>query len=1042
MKTSQSVYAIYLKSLTIRERHKILERIQEVYEDGKLENKVNHWKLQVGEASEDFYNKRLEWSNIKKEDITKILNPIKTFSFENMEIPLWIRSLKEFQESNKILEFEINIDNIPFKDVLIPLVNYFFTKVGDKPNEISESAFCDLKQGLLSLFSKIASQSLLESMYNTELSYKNFVNFTIKDNYETLFLEYSYLARLLFIKGMFWVENTTFLFKSLRNDVKEISKKLKEVQFKVMHINTELSESHNKGKNISILETESNKFVFKYRSVDTEEVFFNLLDYLNYQLPIKQYVPWLIKKNGYGWMEYIKQKECASISEIRDYYERIGSLLCLFYLLGTTDLHGENLISKRSYPVFIDLETLLNPLTKLNNRHINKLNEFIDYKYGLSVSRIGILPQWLLGPNTNVYNNSGLGGSRTRLRYPNVVWKNINKDHMGYEYEELNSSEDKNLVYLGSKIQGPAKYTSEIVKGFSTLYNYLIKNKVNPNLLKKLESFANVNIRFVFRATKVYTLLLDYMNHPDYMRDGVVRSLEMEIIAKGFMVDLTKKYIFWDILNDELNQLENNDIPYYTTNTTRLSLSSMYDKLYKSAFQYKGYERLLNMLKDLNTDDLGFQVQIIKTSVETNVINKSNNTFTQYVYTKKLELNIQQIQKTIFDIGQKILESTIEIDGRSTWVSYVSNIVSHTYGYKPIGLDISNGNMGVALFIGALYAYSNERKYKHILNGILLPITDVLNKDWAKKEFMLRFGTGGTTGVASIIYGFTKLYELTSNDGYLEDATNFANIIDEVDIEKSIRQDVVSGNAGLLLALLKLFDITQDEKLLVNTERCYKRILKTGYVNEKFVNWDYQQNRKLLGFSHGSSGVLFALSRYYTYLEHKDELKKIFKDIMRYENFYFEKEKCNWPDFRFEEPDLDVVSWCHGATGIGMSRLELLNQGLLTKRVIIDIERAINKTMETGAHFLDTVCCGNSSRLDFILELRETRFYNQKLKNYSYWLINNMLKRYAITGDFKYFSKFQTKDINVGFFQGISGIGYQLLRYVDPEKFGSVVLFR
>ncbi len=553
-----------------------------------------------------------------------------------------------------------------------------------------------------------------------------------------------------------------------------------------------------------------------------------------------------------------------------------------------------------------------------------------------------------------------------------------------------------------------------------------------------------MRVRFVFRATKVYTLLLDYLNHPDFMVDGINRSLEMEVLAKGLLVDISKKYIFWDVLNDELAQLESNDIPYYFTNTSDISLQSNRGLLYDSAFQYSGESKIFSTLTELNPEIVEFQSKIILNSVSTDILDLYGKTFTPYDPNSKFCISDKdKIEKILVDIFQRITDSMIEVDSRITWVGYVSNVVSHTYGYKPVGLDIANGNMGVAIFLCALYAYTGDRKYIEKLDFIVAPIIDVLSQEWSRKEFLDRFGTGITTGIGSIIYGFLKIYEYSGDNKYLEHALSFVSIIKTTDIEKSIRQDVVSGNAGLLLALSKLHEFYESSDFDILVERCLDTIVQTGFQDNRFVNWDYQQNKKLVGFSHGSSGILYALSKFSHHLSSFGNPLKIFENIIDYEYGFYDAKQNNWYDLRFDIPELDVVSWCHGALGVGMSRLNFFKSGVsIDNKVPRDIKNSLDKTVETGGHFLDTLCCGNSGRIDFFLELQNTSFYEEAADKYLHWLVNNMISNYESSGDFTYFSKFKTSDINVGFFQGLSGIGYELLRFLDPKKFSSILLFK
>ena len=56
-------------------------------------------------------------------------------------------------------------------------------------------------------------------------------------------------------------------------------------------------------------------------------------------------------------MEY---KSCKTEEQLKRYYIRLGEQLFLAYLLGTKDLHYENIVASGEYPMLIDLENLVN----------------------------------------------------------------------------------------------------------------------------------------------------------------------------------------------------------------------------------------------------------------------------------------------------------------------------------------------------------------------------------------------------------------------------------------------------------------------------------------------------------------------------------------------------------------------------------------------------------------------------------------------------------------------------------------------------------
>lgn len=1041
--------SIFKNSLQLHERRSLIDKIEILH---KTPNKkmLNAWKLVVGETSDLFFKKRLEWSDISSEEVPYLINDICDLDLTLMEIPDWLYLLDCYLREKNNLNYSFFASEIPFYNCLLPLVGFFSTEIPwNDCSYITKTAQADLENVLLQEFSRISSQSHLENFRNSGLDFISYEKTTVEDNSETFFLKYPSLARLIFVRGCFWINNTQRFLDNLQSDAPEIANRLCESldDFEINKIVGDLSESHNEGKNVFILTTcTDNKFLYKQRSIECEKLFYSFLDELNDQkeLDIFHYVPWLIGGPTYGWMEFIEHKACGSNSDVKNYFENLGSLLAMFYILGATDLHSENLISYGKFPVFIDLETLFNAPIKLNYKHINDLNAYIDKTFGLSVSRIGILPQWLLGPDTNVYDNSALMGNKSGIKYPQIIWKKVNSDSMYYEYSDLEGSIDKNILFLNKEIIDYKKYSSEIISGFTNTYKHFLNDTQRQSLAKTINSFRGKKVRFVFRATKVYTLLLEYLNHPDYMKNGVVRSIQCEVLAKGLLNSLGKKYRFWKILDDELFNLSVLDIPYYSVGVDDTYIASYKGKVYSKAFEKDGITLSLERLRNMDEEDLKFQVEIIKGSLKADKI---------ILHTEKDSLNKKNHITRSFsdnefisiaeDIANQVISKKLEVSNRATWVSYVSNVVSHTFGYKPIGVDLANGNLGVAVFFSALYSVTRNKKYLHEVSLITQPVIDILSHSWAKKEFVFRFGTGGTTGLGSLIYGFSKIYSFTGEDKYLKYAFNFSKLVTSKLLSSSLREDIVSGNAGLLLALVHLYNIRNSDSVLKKVHLTGDHLVSKSLDYNHNIGLEYQQGKVLTGFSHGTSGVLYALSKYYPLSNNKRSLIKVFAQILSWEKSVYSKEHSNWPDYRGPIADYEIVSWCHGAVGIGMSRLKLLDTGLFYDESILDISNAYKKTINSYLHHLDTVCCGNSGRIDFLLELLRLGIISNKfsVQKHINFLISNMLGKHLRGGNFSCFSKFDTDELNVGYYQGVSGIGYELLRLIDPQKYRSIILF-
>jgi lantibiotic modifying enzyme len=129
-----------------------------------------------------------------------------------------------------------------------------------------------------------------------------------------------------------------------------------------------------------------------------------------------------------------------------------------------------------------------------------------------------------------------------------------------------------------------------------------------------------------------------------------------------------------------------------------------------------------------------------------------------------------------------------------------------------------------------------------------------------------------------------------------------------------------------------------------------------------------------------------------------------------------------------------MCTWCHGATGIGLVRLATL--GILdTEEVRNDIKISVETTKKHLLSDNDHVCCGNFGRLELLLEA-SLKFGDEKLFQYTLQKAGELVKLSEINGDFRYNPNI---GFTPGFFQGISGIGYQILRLAYPETLPSVL---
>ncbi|WEZ01045.2 type 2 lanthipeptide synthetase LanM [Bacillus subtilis] len=174
------------------------------------------------------------------------------------------------------------------------------------------------------------------------------------------FENYPVLSRLMTESTKNYLIITEELIERFLCDYEKIKDNFEGEFTRLERIKMDLGDTHQNGRTVAILEFESGeKLVYKPRQILIYKCFESLLDWLNDRgLKHKLKAAKSLDCQTYGWQEFVPFKECILKEEIRRFYYRQGVYTALFYVLGSSDFHAENIIANSEYPVPIDLETL------------------------------------------------------------------------------------------------------------------------------------------------------------------------------------------------------------------------------------------------------------------------------------------------------------------------------------------------------------------------------------------------------------------------------------------------------------------------------------------------------------------------------------------------------------------------------------------------------------------------------------------------------------------------------------------------------------
>ena len=192
------------------------------------------------------------------------------------------------------------------------------------------------------------------------------------------------------------------------------------------------------------------------------------------------------------------------------------------------------------------------------------------------------------------------------------------------------------------------------------------------------------------------------------------------------------------------------------------------------------------------------------------------------------------------------------------------------------------------------------------------------------------------------------------------------------------------GVASLIPVLLKRSAEFDRDDLFDAAVVHGQRLLNAAVQSEDGWSWDTlaeHDSKHLTGFSHGTSGIAFALLNLHR-VTGEDAYLEAACEGMRYERNQFHEPSRNWIDLR-QDATVDntevkcLTAWCHGAPGIALTRLvaHALRPG--DSDVKADFDAALDTTstdLLTGAapvHRDWCLCHGLSGNADILLTAAE-----------------------------------------------------------------------
>ena len=1013
-------------------------------------------------------SRRIEWSDSDESQVRDALGTPEITDAN--QLPEWAENAvllceASFDELSSNKESAHRNRNIPFGELYKPVLEIARSRLEAAiscQQENVESAFADtlstdayrsLELSLIHRLAQVASRALLaefnlvrpkgyELLALSPLSaeqleerkyYDRFIESFTTSGYVPFFAKYPVIARLWSTLIIYWVEHVAEFVRRLREDTQDLSSVFgsDEPLGRVEALNAGISDPHHRGRSVILLKFECGvKVVYKPRSSGLDQAYADLGSWLKERgapFPIEGLVS--LDKDTHGWVEFVEHAECKEENTAR-FFENAGALLALHYVLGTTDCHHENLIARGDRWQLIDLETLLHHESQWDPVGVGSPNAHLEHELLTeSVLGLGILPQWQIVTGQNsVRDGSGLGSliaDADELRVPR--WFGLGSDYIQIRTVREKEPRSNNLPQAGDKVPSPYEHQGSIQIGFEKTYQFL--QRLAPELLSEdspLAAMRKHHVRFVFRDTMTYTLLSHRTLAPEYLKDGAARSIEIEALSRAFLQE-DNKPVYWPLLEAEQHALENLDIPHFSARTDSVAIEPLKRVRVDQFFTKSAFERMQKNLRSMCDADLELQSKLIAGSFYSHMATAPGDEGPQvpsrhHDTTDEPSLSFVEHAFAISDQLQKdalIIEPT-----KAQWIGfeYVANV--QRFRMTPMQWDLYSGRGGLALFFAALYRVTGEKTARGIVQSIVAPLLRLLERPGFLDYLIRRMTVGGASGMGSIVYWLSQVAELADHPELYGAARQIALQvpIDRLESEKQL--DVINGVAGWILGLYPMLKRDPDPRLIKSVAAAGQTLLTTQQPNGA---WPTAAKHPPIGLAHGVAGCALALNRTFD-LTADERFREAAKRASAFRIESFNEPQRNWPDWRpasiVDGRPAFVRNWCTGAAGICSANLD--NEDT-------QIDQALEIVSDEGSlDWSDAPCCGNMGRVDALLEAGR-RSKNEQLAREAGTIAKRVIGRATASGGYTSVCNVPRWVASPSFHQGLAGVGYTLLRLVEPN---------
>ena len=754
-------------------------------------------------------------------------------------------------------------------------------------------------------------------------------------------------------------------------------------------------DTHNRGRSVMVLVTDVGKLVYKPHDMRGDEWICTLAERF---FPEFVGVPRSVAfGEHFGVCEFIDKRRAEGEEEAERFFYALGGLTGFVKLLGSTDLHFNNILCSGTKPYIIDLETVISPISAMQEDYVRSMDskDYLLRSPGNSL----LMPSRIEDMEISVLMNVEEGGIA-----PIVDGKRVTVRRYLHAYKE----------------------------GYRAAYNRAVEQRVQ--IAEFVRSFPQFCVRIVLRATRGYCEVLKKLYHHTAMTSEEGREQSRKTLEK--ILSDADKTLDPTVIDSEVRQMMRGDVPYFYTYTDSLSLYGDGEELTTDKFGTSAVDHILDTLYAMGKQDELFDLTYIDRAIE-QYPEKLDDWKNEYQLTPEGERVILSAASAADEV-RRILKEMYELriptpNGKPVW-GYV--------GYESQGLSIGDAGLfygftGLAVFACACAAVLGDEQSRAIANELIGETIDEIHalcRFLGKKEY-LRHGVppGEGAGFGGILTGLALMRRYTPDERLDVLVGEIMEILEQADFSICKEPDRINGLAGLISVLCR-FEEYREYKTIIR--RAADRLIELKEFSYRdAVVWKTMRDipRAISGAGHGMAGIAEALFTA-SFVLGDERYIPAAEDALDYErraNLRYAGKFGTWADLREFPPKKYMHGYCAGAPGIGIMLSRIMDKGY-DQEAVKNLAGIVRKSVDNiPLNISDHLCCGNSAVVEYYLSVGDVEAAGR--------VLGYMYERRQREGSYRYSSYKVNNSVTASLFNGLCGIGYEMLRFAFPERVLSIL---